>query len=317
MTEEKKPKRAAGAKALAAKMTPEQRAERAKKAAVKRWGLKATHKGNFLDAIGIDVDCYVLNDMAKTAVISQRGMAAALALGEGGRALPRFAEGKTAAKALGGEVLEKIANPLIFKADLPGSGDVHGYDVGLLIDIAKALVLANSRGELLKSQANIVAQANVILAASAKAGIQGLVYALAGYDRTKEEVIEAYKMYVREEAREYEKEFSPELYEQWYRLYGLTKYERGRPWEFRYLTIDHIYKPLANSYGKVFELAKTSKATNGKKDDKIHLFLSEVGVKALRTQVGKILGIATVSDTREEYEKYIAEKVYGQRPLPL
>jgi hypothetical protein len=320
MTDEKKPKRAAGAKALAAKMTPEERAARAKKAAIKRWGFKATHKGNFLEAIGIDVDCYVLNDVNKTAVISQRGMAEALGLGEGGRALPRFAEGKVVAKALGVEVLEKIANPLIFNVDLPGvktNGEVHGYDVGLLIDIAKALVLANARGELLKSQANIIAQANVILAASAKAGIQGLVYALAGYDRTKEEVIEAYKMYVREEAREYEKEFSPELYEQWYRLYGLTKYERGRPWEFRYLTIDHIYKPLANSHGKVFELAKTSKATNGKKDDKIHLFLSEVGVKALRTQVGKILGIATVSDTREEYEKYIAEKVYGQRPLPL
>lgn len=323
MTEEKKPKRAAGGRAVAEKMTDEQRAARAKKGAAARWGLKATHKGNFLDAIGIDIDCYVLNDPQKTAVISQRGMASALQLaGGGGTALPRFIEGKTVSKALGAEIIKKVAKPLIFKGDVlgvaaPPIGDVHGYDVGLLIDICKSLVLANARGELLKSQANIVAQANVILAASAKAGIQGLVYALAGYDRTKEEVIEAYKMYVREEAREYEKEFSPELYEQWYRLYGLTKYERGRPWEFRYLTIDHIYKPLANSHGKVFELAKTSKATNGKKDDKIHLFLSEVGVKALRTQVGKILGIATVSDTREEYEKYIAEKVYGQRPLPL
>jgi hypothetical protein len=122
-------------------------------------------------------------------------------------------------------------------------------------------------------------------------------------------------MYVAEEAREYEREFSPELYEQWYRLYGLTKPERGRPWEFRYLTIDHIYKPLAKSNGKVFTLAKASKQANGEKNDKIHQFLSEVGVKALRTQVGKITGIATVSDTREEYEKYIAEKIYGQQSL--
>lgn len=322
MATDKTPKRAAGGRAVAKMMTDKQLTSRGKKGAVARWGLKVTHKGNFLEAIGIDVDCYVLNDAEKTAVISQRGMATALGLGEGGRALPRFAEGKTAAKALGAEVLKKIANPLIFKGDLPGGnappiGDVHGYDVGLLIDICKALVLANARGEMLKSQANIVAQANVILAASAKAGIQGLVYALAGYDRTKEEVIEAYKMYVREEAREYEKEFSPELYEQWYRLYGITQYERGRPWEFRYLTIDHIYKPLANSHGKVFDLAKLNKAEKGEKGEKVHQFLSEIGVKALRTQVGKILGIATVSETREEYEKYISEKVYGQRTLPL
>jgi len=45
------------------------------------------------------------------------------------------------------------------------------------------------------------------------------------------------------------------------------------------------------------------------------MFLSEVGVKALRTQIGKIIGIATVSDNREEYEKYIAEKIYGQQSL--
>lgn len=325
-TDDSKPKkltgRAKGGAAVAAKMTEEQRKERARKGSVARWGLKATHKGNFSEAIGIDVDCYVLNDSGKTAVISQRGMAAALALGDGGRALPRFVEGKTVAKALGVEILEKVGNPLIFKGDIPGVkappiGDVHGYDVGLLIDICKALVQAQARSELLKSHANIVAQANVILAASAKAGIQGLVYALAGYDRTREEVIEAYKMYVRAEAREYEREFSPELYAEWYRLYGLAKPERGRPWEFRYLTIDHIYRPLANSHGKVFDLAKSSKANNGEQGNKIHQFLSEIGVKALRTQVGKIMGIASVSDTREEYERYIAEKVYGQRSLPI
>ncbi|WLG49087.1 P63C domain-containing protein [Pseudomonas sp. FP1742] len=202
---------------------------------------------------------------------------------------------------MGAEILEKIDNPLIFKGDHAGAaaqfqGQINGYEVGLLIDIC---------------------QARIILGASAKAGIQGLVYALAGYDRTKEDIIEAYKLYVREEAREYEKELSPELYEQWYRLYGLVKPERGRPWEFKYLTIDHIYKPLARSQGKVFDLAKASKQVNGDKSSKVHMFLSEIGVKALRTQIGKIIGIATVSDSRAEYEKYIAEKIYGQQSLDL
>jgi hypothetical protein len=78
-----------------------------------------------------------------------------------------------------------------------------------------------------------------------------------------------------------------------------------------------IYHPLAKSNGKVFALAKTSKEANGSSNSKIHQFLSEIGVKALRTQVGKILGIATVSETREEYEKYIREKIYGQKELPF
>jgi hypothetical protein len=88
-------------------------------------------------------------------------------------------------------------------------------------------------------------------------------------------------------------------------------------WEFKYLTIDHIYKPLAKSAGKVFLLAKTSKKANGERTDKIHQFLSEIGVKALRTQVGKITGIASVSRTREEYERYIAEQIHGQTSLDL
>lgn len=317
--------KAVGGKARAAALSSEERTAIAKKAAVARWGGKpvsASHKGNFKEEFGIDVDCYVLNDKEKTAVISQRGMAAALGLDDSGRALPRFVEGKKVSVALGAEVLEKLSKPLIFKGDLPGVkappiGAVHGYDVSLLIDICKALSAAGIRGDLLKSQAKIVAQAQIILSASAKAGIQGLVYALAGYDRTKEEVIAAYKLYVMDEAREYEREFAPELYEHWYRLYGLDKPVRGRPWGFKYLTIDHIYKPLAKSSGKVFLLAKSNKKANGDSTDKIHQFLSEIGVKALRTQVGKVTGIASVSRTREEYERHIEEQIHGQSSLDL
>lgn len=314
--------RAKGGAVVAAKMTPEQKAERAKKGALARWGLKTTHAGNFKDAFGIDVDCYVLNDPGKTAVISQRGMAVALAMGDGGSRLPRFVSTKGFAPYVGPELRAKLENPIVYQQVNVGqktstTASANGYDATVLIDLCQAIIRADADGALHPSQANVAKQAYVIVAASAKAGIQGLVYALAGYDRTREEVIEAYKMYVRDEAREYEKEFAPELYEHWYRLYGLAKPERGRPWEFRYLTIDHIYRPLANSHGKVFDLAKTSKATSGERGDKIHQFLSEIGVKALRTQVGKIMGIASVSDTREEYEKYITEKVFGQRQLPL
>lgn len=320
MTDEKKPKRAAGGRAVAVKMTREQRAERAKKGAAARWGLRTTHTGNFKNAFGIDVDCHVLNDIKKTAVISQRGMAIALGMGDGGSRLPRFTSSKGVSPHIGPDLRGKLENPIVFQQVTVGqkvtsATTANGYEASVLIDLCQAVIRADMDGSLHPSQSHVAKQAYIIVAASAKAGIEGLVYALAGYDRTKEEVIEAYKMYVREEAREYEKEFSPDLYEQWYRLYGITKYERGRPWEFRHLTVDHIYKPLANSHGKVFQLAKGSKAEGGEKGDKIHQFLSEVGVKALRTQVGKILGIATVSDTREEYEKYIAEKVFGQKQL--
>lgn len=317
--------RAKGGVATTAKMTPEQLAERAKKGALARWGAKlpvAIRKGNFLEEFGFDAECYVLGDANKTAVMTQRGIAAAVGLSKpGGKDFERLVQGKGISKHLGAEALGKVLHPIEFKWIYPGAKQsavsVKGYDADLLIDVCNAILAAHAAGDLRKAQEGLAKQAAIVVGASAKAGIQGLVYALAGYDRTKEEVIAAYKMYVAAEAREYEREFSPELYEQWYRLYGLAKPERGRPWEFRYLTIDHIYKPLARSNGKVFNLAKSSKQENGEKGDKIHQFLSEIGVKALRTQVGKILGIATVSDSREEYEKYISEKVFGQQTLPF
>lgn len=317
-SKKKVPGRARGGIAVAAKLTPEQKAARARKAAAARWGYKAIRRGNFKKDFGIDVDCYVIDDVNKTAVISQIGMGAALGLAPRGNALPRFIGGKVMSGYVGAHIIEKIQNPLKFQWDPGGAHppvEVHGYDVTLLVDICRAIIQAEADGKLQKQQEHVAKSARIILSASAKAGIKSLVYALAGYDQTKEEVIEAYKMYVREEAREYEREFTPELYEQWYRLYGLHKPVRGRPWEFRYLTIDHIYKPLAKSAGKVFELAKLNKANHGEANDKIHQFLSEIGVKALRTQIGKITGIAIVSNTREEYERHIAEKVFGQSSL--
>jgi hypothetical protein len=91
---------------------------------------------------------------------------------------------------------------------------------------------------------------------TAKNGIRQLVYALAGYNPTAEEVIAAFKLYVQEEAREYEKEFPDQLYAEWYRLYQLPKPQKNKPWKFKYLTIEHIYEPLAKSSGKVYQLGR-------------------------------------------------------------
>ena len=319
---------AKGGEARAQKLPAERRREIARAAIQARWERagkiplpQATHKGNFKDDFEIDVDCYVLNDEARTAVISQRGMGAALKLGAGGRNLPKFLEGKTISEALDPKLLEKIRNPLIFKgAPLVGNlrpmGPIYGYDVTILIDVCKAIVQAETEGRLLTRQANIAKQAHVILNASAKAGIKGLVYALTGYDATREEVIAAFKMYVSEEAREYEKEFPDQLYEEWYRLYQIPRPERNRPWKFKHLTVDQVYHPLARSSGKIFELTKTQRNTSKKRWKKLHQFLSEIGVKALRNQLGQLLGIARISKSQEEYESHFQTLFGTQLRIP-
>lgn len=310
----------AGGVARALVLTSEQKRAIATKAAAARWGKVpvATHKGNFKQDFGIDVDCYVLNDENRTAVVSQRGMAVAIGLSARGQVFPSFANSKGMSRFVGSELRAKIDNPLIFQA---GSGGIeqppqtaHGYDVTLLVDFCKAILEADAAGALLPRQKPAARQARIILNASAKAGIKGLVYALAGYDATREEIITAFKLYVREEAREYEKEFPDQLYTEWHRLYEPSKPERGKPWKFKHLTVQQVYEPLAHSNGKVLDLTRAQRAA--KREDrhkKLHQFLSDVGVKALRTHLGQLLGIARISDTKAQYESNW-RRLFGNQP---
>lgn len=312
--------RAKGGLARAEALTSQERSEIAKKAAAARW-LKATHKGNFKEEFGIDVDCYVLNDEAKTAVISQRGMGAAIGLSLRGNAFPRFVAGKSMAKYLGAELQQKAAKPFKFQWGFGGAGqppsEVNGYDVTLLIDVCKAVLSADSAGDLAENQKSIAVQARVILNASAKSGIRGLVYALAGYDALREDVISAFKLYVREEAREYEKEFPEELYLQWHRLYDIPVLARGRSWQFRHLTVRHIYYPLAKSNGKVLELLRAYKTNDGDRRKKLFQFLNDVGARALRMQIGRVLEMTESSANKPEYESKIVQRFGGQTEFDL
>ena len=309
--------KAKGGLARAKSLSGEQRSSIAKNAAIARWGLAATHKGNFKDEFGIDVECYVLNDDAKTAVISQRGMGVALGYTEGGSRFSNFAKGKIISEYLGRELIEKIENPLIFQgtkagAQSPPQAKTYGYDVTILIDVCHAIARADADGKLKSGQAKIAEQARVILSASAKSGIKGLVYALAGYRPEVEEVIAAFKHYVLEEAKKYEKEFPTELYVEWQRIYNITPPQRGKNWKEMHLTVDHIYYPLAKSDGKLLELLRSAKSSKGDRNTKLFQFLNEVGARALRIQIGRVLEMAESSKNKAAYEEKINERFGGQ-----
>jgi hypothetical protein len=108
--------RIGGAKRAKA-LPPERRAEIASRAANARWGkvISASHKGNFLADFGVDVDCYVLEDATKTAVISQRGMGQAIGFSRRGSRLTVFVNSKQMENYIGRDLREKIENPIIFQ----------------------------------------------------------------------------------------------------------------------------------------------------------------------------------------------------------
>lgn len=314
--------RAKGGIARAAKLSPEQRTEIARNAAQSRHAanrpLMAIRKGNFKDDFGVDVECYVLSDAKKTAVITQLGMGETLGLGAGGSRLPRFIFNKTMSDYVRPELREKLENPLIFQTlslgpNMPPPVMANGYDVTVLIDVCQAIIHAANDGKLKKDSKSVM-QASILLAASAKSGIQNLVYALAGYRPEVEEVIQAFKAFVQDEAKKYEKEFPTELYLEWARLYSITAPIRGRSWKHKHLTVDHVYYPLAKSDGKLLTLLREAKDTDGG-GKKLFQFLNEIGARALRMHLGRILEMAESSKSLEEYESKIANRFGGQQGL--
>lgn len=323
MSEDQRPGRAGGL-ARAQALSSEQRTDQAKHAAEKRWDrpIAALRKGSFKEQFGIDVECYVLDDDAKTPVISQTGMARILGLSSRGNAFPRFLSSNAMSEYVGAEIRGKVQNTLKFQWGSGGAEQppavVHGYNAEMLIDVCQAIIAAdNAKALKAVRYAKIAKQAYIILGASAKDGIKGLVYALSGYSRTDQEVIDAFKLYVLEEAKKYEPEFPNELYMQWHRLYKIPVPIRGKPWYFKYLTVKHVYYPLAKSQGRIYTLIKALKAKEGDRQKKLFQFLNNIGARALRMQLGRILEMAESSPDRQSYEDKIVERFGGQPELNL
>src|SRR6267378_3500468 len=107
-----------GGKARDKALSAEEKSEIAKQAAEARWAARpilARHKGSFKKDFGIDVDCYVLDDPQKTAVMSQTGMGRAIGLSSRGNAFPRFLESRAMKDVVGAQIRSKIAQPLKFQ----------------------------------------------------------------------------------------------------------------------------------------------------------------------------------------------------------
>jgi hypothetical protein len=72
---------------------------------------------------------------------------------------------------------------------------------------------------------------------------------------------------------------------------------------------------LAQSNGKIYELVKALKSQDGDRRKKLFQFLSEIGARALRIQMGRILEMAESASNKQEYEQKITKRFGGQQEL--
>lgn len=327
-------KQSKGGMARAAKLDDEQKrniasqggsAKKAKVRALEEAGElpRATHQGK-MQVGDLELDCYNLADGRR--LFHKRGMAKALGMKSGGgnvflRAVQR--------KGLGSEIkqklLTKIKAPIVFKSltqDL-----AHGYEASVLVEICEAIIRAEQSGALHPSQADLAAQAKILLKAFAKVGVTALIDEATGFQqlRSPDALRILVQQYIEEERREWEKQFPDEYYDELNRLYGskkLTKTGSGaviqnRPQHFAKFTRSYVYYPMEN--GKVLEeldRLNPKIGKNGTRKARLHQHLKkDYGIEKLKRQVNEIITLIKVSDTVSQFRNLFSKRFRDSGPL--
>jgi hypothetical protein len=307
--------KARGGKARAAKLSSQERSAIAKRAALARWkpiiieGMPEAIREGQLKIGDVILDCYHLNDGRR--VFSKKALGKALGLkSAGGNAfIKTMMGGKGIRSELAIEMQERINNPIVFKRvgiDLIA----HGYEGTFFIDVCDRIWEMHRQGKLRTSQYFLAAQAEIIVRSSAKVGIIALIDEATGYikDKRKEEYLELFREFIRNEVGEYEKEFPEQFYDVIYKLYNLRKTgPNKRPKFFSGFTRKYIYNPLAHSNGAILEMLDEKNPVvyaSGGRRYRLYQFLTEtVGLKALRAHIWQVVGIGNASNSKEGFDR--------------
>ena len=311
--------RAIGGKARMSKLTPEERKEVAKKAALAKAELAklptATHQGDL--RIGeILLTCYVLQD--GTRVLTQEGFLTALgragkakggqgaaATSEGVDRLPSFLAANNLKPFISAD-LEQSTTPLVFRT--PEGIRAYGYQAQLLPKVCRVYLEARDAGVILKAQENMIRAADILMRGLAEVGIVALVDEATGYqkDRAKDALAKILEAFVAKELQPWVKTFPSEYYEHLFRIYGYSYPPEGRtswrPQFFGNITNEVVYSRLAPDL--LPELKKA--ASKAERKAKLHQWLtSEVGHPKLREHLASIVTLLKLARTPEEFRDMV------------
>ncbi|MEO7860167.1 MAG: P63C domain-containing protein [Nitrospirales bacterium] len=313
--------KARGGYARAEQLTPAERSAIAKKGAMARWNIDAEEAvGSGEIQIGDSlIPCAVLPGGIR--VLSERALTKAFGGKRGGSHWKRMKADPDGAN-LPVFLSAKNIRPFIVKDLTDGlnrrhpykpkgkSGAALGIEAGLLPKICKALLSVRDAGASLPAQDPIIKQADIIMRGLAEVGIIALVDEATGYidEKKKTEYRDLFREFIRQECREWEKEFPEQFTDMIYRLYKLAKGKQGRhPRFFGKFIRKYIYAPLAGSNGVVLAMLDEKNPVvyaNGRRRYKMHQFLTaELGLPAIRGHIWQVVGIGNASNSKENFDR--------------
>ncbi len=324
--------RAIGAKKLADSMTPEQRKQRAAKAASARWknrssikvlpkqaGLPVAAYKGALALGGEEIPCYVLNTGQR--VIGRTAFTESLTGIKGGGDLEKYLSVSSLRPFMNMNlVLEgMVAFSLPEVEGLERA--VKGLPADLAIDIWRGFVsameqsLGNKEIRLTNRQIQMGMKASMLMAACAKVGLDALIDEATGaqYDRAADALQVKLKAYLGEEMRRWEKTFPDELWIEFARLTNWHGTVTQRPKYWGKLVIELVYEYLDKDVAKWLK----EHAPDPKHGQNYHQWLSgQYGLKKLVEHIWVLIGVAKTCETMLELRRKMAE-LNGKRLVQL
>ncbi|RJF93948.1 P63C domain-containing protein [Sphingomonas cavernae] len=304
-----------GGVARAERLSSEERRVIAVQAAKARWQrahdqtrIPSAETDGILKVGDVGLDVFVLDDRRR--VISKKAMARALHLkSEGGNAFMRTMSRKGIQAVISSELATKIERPIAFYTVRGELAD--GYDAETLIEICDALIEARNRGKLAASQFFLSIQAEIIFRSAAKLGIIALVDEATGYvDKTRDEYRKLFESFIREEFRQWEREFPDKFFDMIYRLYGLKRQKPDsskHPQFFGHFIRKFIYYPLANSNGAILEQLEEKNPvvydSGGRRFKFFQYLTNEIGMSSFRQHLWQVVGIGESATDRVHFER--------------
>ncbi len=274
-----------------------------------------------------EIACYVLED--GTRVISGRGLQNALGANPkgSGDVLSKALQTKGLSKVIeekgaGSKIFQKIPFKTIYSSD--AAPIAYGYEATVLTDIANIFIEANTRNLLTIKQKTYADYARIILNATSKVGIIGLIDEATGYQevRARDALQGLLKLYVKTELSEWMKRFPDEYYKHIFRLRGWPYTEvsiKKRPSVIGHWTKDIVYSRIAP--GLLEELEKKNpKGQSGRRKNRHHQFLTEdIGHPELAKHLHMVIVLMRASDNWDEFytllDKSLPKKIDAKQFL--
>lgn len=306
-----------GGRARAISLSPERRAEIARKAAATRWAgdlKKADFEGTF--PLGdTELACAVLED--ETRIITQATFLRALGRARSPKAgtgvlstvdeLPFFLQSEVL-KPFIPDDLASSTKPAFYLTQTGGKG--VGYDARMLPRVAEVYLRyrdhsLQTTGRIPLRYQGMIAAADLLMRALANVGIVALVDEATGYQRVRsrfalQEILDAY---LRTELAAWAKRFPDDFYQQIFRLRGWEwKGMRvNRPQVVAHYTVDLVYDRLVPELMTELE-GRMPRTETGRRKGRLHqLFTDDIGNPALAQHLYAVTALMKASRNWDDF----------------